>query len=110
MQKQCAQHLGDMFAAHDAKEERRAERTRQKAERKQRRDEELRAQPAPSTNGDNGATAVAEEEAGPSPNGEMHGLDGHEPSTTEEFADECLAIIQDWLHGRLGPSNGDVRS
>ncbi|MGH9811126.1 MAG: hypothetical protein ACRD9W_28430, partial [Terriglobia bacterium] len=33
MEKQCAQHLGDRFAAHDAREERRAARARQKAER-----------------------------------------------------------------------------
>jgi hypothetical protein len=40
----------------------------------------------------------------------MHGFADDGPSTTEEFADECLAIIQDWLHGRLGPINGDGRS
>ncbi len=92
MNKKCAEHLGEMFAAHDAREERRAERAREKAERKQQRDEALRAQPAPSTNG------------------ETSGFDDRGPSTTDEFADECLTIIQDWLHGRLGPSNGDARS
>ena len=96
MEKKCAEHLGDLFAAADARNEHRTERAHQKAERKQRRDEALRARPAPSTHGDNGAAAVAEEEGG--------------PSTTEEFADEYLAILQDWLHGRLEPVDGAARS
>jgi hypothetical protein len=78
MEKKCAQHLDDQFANADAKEERRTERAREKAERKQCRDEALRGQAA--------------------------------PSTTDEFADEYLAVLQDWLHGRLGPMYGDARS
>ena len=81
IKKKCGQHLADLFAATDAKEERRAERAREKAERKQRRDEALRGQPTP--------------------NG---------PSTTDEFADEYLEVLQDWLRGRLDPMNGDERS
>ena len=110
MEKQCAEYLGDKFTAHEAHEERRAERAREKAERKQRRDDELRARPVPSTTDDNGATAVVAEDDEPSPNGEIRGLADGGPSTTEEFADECLTLIQDWLHGRLGPNNGDIRS
>ena len=109
MEKQCAEYLGDRFANHDAREERRAERARDKAQRKQRRDEALRAQPAPSTTGDNGATAVVEEEGRPSTNGEIADLADAGPSTTEEFADECLTLIQDWLHGRFDPNNGKAR-
>jgi hypothetical protein len=102
MNKQCAQHLGDLFTDHDAREERRAERAREKAERKQRRDEALRAQPSAHDDG--------EAEAEPLANGESNDLRDHEPSTTVEFADEYLAMVKDWLRGRSGPASGDARN
>jgi hypothetical protein len=102
MEKQCAQHLGDLFARADAREERRAERAREKAERKQRRDDALRAQPP--------APDDAEAEAEPLANGESNDLRDGGPSTTVEFADEYLAMVKDWLRGRFGPPNGDARN
>jgi hypothetical protein len=96
MIQKCAQHLDGVFADADAKEEHETERAQQKAERKQQRDEALRAQPTPSTDGDNGSQAAV-----PPPN---------EPSTTADFADDYVEGFEDWLHDRLSPTDFDERS
>jgi hypothetical protein len=54
----------------------------------------------PPYHGDNGASAVAEEDDQPSPNSDFA---DNEPSPHGDFADEFLDMIQDWLHGRLEP-------
>jgi hypothetical protein len=87
-ERSMAEFVQGRLAKMDAKDRRREERARNKAERR-------REEPAPSTDGSDGADASD----APNP-----------PSTDGDYGQEMIAAMFDWLCGQRGASDDDPRT